>query len=82
MRRPSDNVLLAGAAICVFLVVVFSYLFPVDLWRLPWRQTWLRFRYRVLPHWTEFWWFRWGIVAALAAIMAALLVNRARRSET
>jgi hypothetical protein len=81
MRRPSDNRLLAGAAICVFLVVVFSYLFPIDLWRLPWRETWLRFEYKVLPHWADYWWFRWGIVTALAALVAALLVNRAKRSE-
>ncbi len=80
MRRSSDNLLFTGAVVCIFPVVVFSYLFPLDLWRLPWWETWLRFRYRVLPHWSDFWWFRWGIVAALAAIVVALLVNRAKRS--
>ncbi len=81
MRHATDNVLLDLSAIGIFFSVVFSYLFPLDLSRLSWRESWLRLRYAVLPHWTDFWWLRWGIVAVLAAMAAALLVSRARRSE-
>ena len=81
MRHPSDNTLLNLAATGIFLVGVFSYLFPIDLFHIPWRSSWLQFRYWVLPHWTDFWWFRWGIVAALAVMLAALLVHRAKRSD-
>jgi hypothetical protein len=81
MRRASDNAFLVAAAIGVFLVVAFSYLFPIDWFRLSWRDLWLQFRYGVLPHWTDFWWLRWGITAALAAMIATLLMNRARRNE-
>ena len=72
----------AGAATGIFLVVVVSYLFPIDFGKFSWQETLLRFfRYKVLPHWGDFWWFRWGIVAALVATVAALLMNRARRGE-
>jgi hypothetical protein len=81
MPRASDNAFLTAAAIGVFLVVAFSCLFPIDWRRLSWWDLWLQFRYRVLPHWTDFWWFRWGIEAALVAIIAALLMNHARRGE-
>ncbi len=81
MPRPSDNTLLSLTAIGTFLVAVFWYLFPVNLWKVPWWETWLRFKYRVLPHWTDYWWFRWSIVLALAAIIVALLMHRARKSE-
>ena len=70
--RPSDNTLLSAAAIGIFLVVVFSYLFPIDLSQISWYTSWLEFRYRVLPHWTDFWWMRWGIVAVLAAMVSRL----------
>ncbi len=79
-RRLSDEVLLALATIDTFLVVVFSYLFPTDLLRLSWREPWLQFRYVVLPHWSDFWWFRWGVVAVIAAMVAGLLCSRARRT--
>jgi len=81
MRHPSDNRLLDLAAIGIFLAVVFAYLFPTDLFQIPWQTNWLWFRHAVLPHWTEFWWFRWGIVAALAAMVAALLLYREGRRE-
>ncbi len=81
MRHPSDNILVAMAAIAIFLVVVFSYLFPIDLSHISWWESWLRFRYAVLPHWTEIAWFRWGIVAVLAAMVSGLLLYRAGRSQ-
>ncbi len=81
MRHPSDNRLLDLAAIGIFLAVVFAYLFPIDLFQIQWQTNWLWFRHAVLPHWTEFWWFRWGIVAALAAMVAALLLYREGRRE-
>ncbi len=79
MRRLSDNALLVVAVIGIFLAVVFLYLFPINFAQFSWRTSWLQLQYKVLPHWSDYWWFRWGIVAALAAVVAALLVNRARR---
>ena len=59
---------------------LFWRLFPTDLLRLSWREPWLQFRYVVLPHWSDFWWFRWGVVAVIAAMVAGLLCSQARRT--
>ncbi len=79
--RVSDNVLLVLAAAGIFLVAVLAYLFPVNLLEISWTTAWLRFRYAVLPHWTEIAWFRWGIVGVLAAMVSGLLLYRAGRSQ-
>ena len=76
--RLSDNILLYLTVIGIFLLVVLASGFPINLWNIPWTMQWLIFRYAVLPHWTEIWWFRWGIVAVLVAAVGALLYYRKR----